>query len=176
MAGGTIRLATLTGLVGAMLATAGPAAAPAGTTTVGAFERSVLVEVNQVRRDRGLAPVTLSARLSRAALSHSTEMTRHGFFAHASRDGSPFWKRVKRFYPSKAYRYWAVGETLLWSSGELEAGRAVRMWMNSPPHRKVLLTPRWRELGLAAVRAQAAPGAFGGRDVTVLTADFGIRR
>jgi uncharacterized protein YkwD len=176
MVGEARRLATLTALAGVMLATSGPAAAPASTTATSAFERSVIVEVNKVRRHHGLAPVKLNSRLSRAAEDHSRAMLRHGFFAHASRDGSAFWKRIERFYPSKPYRYWAVGETLLWSSGELGASRAVRMWMNSPPHRKVLLTPRWREVGVAAVRASAAPGTFGGRDVTVLTADFGIRR
>lgn len=176
MAGKTTRLLTLTALVAAVLATAGPAAAPASTTATSAFERSVMAEVNKVRAARGLAPVRLNLRLSRAAEAHSSAMVRHGFFAHASRDGSAFWERIERFYPSKPYRYWAVGETLLWSSGELDAPRAVRMWMNSPPHRKVLLTPRWREIGVAGVRASAAPGTFGGHDVTVLTADFGIRR
>ncbi len=175
MAGGTRRLATFTALVGAMLLTAG-SAAPAGATTTRALERSVVAEVNEVRRSHGLAPVRLQPRLSKAAAAHSRAMARHGFFAHSSRDGTAFWKRIQRFYPSQPYSYWAVGETLLWSSGELDAARAVKMWMNSPPHRKVLLTPRWREIGVSAVRVSGAPGAFGGHDVTIFTADFGVRR
>jgi uncharacterized protein YkwD len=47
--------------------------------------------------------------------------------------------------------------------------------MDSPPHRKNLLTPGWREVGLGAVRALGAPGVYRGLDVTILTADFGVR-
>jgi uncharacterized protein YkwD len=49
------------------------------------------------------------------------------------------------------------------------------MWLQSAPHRKNLLTSRWREVGLAALHTSAAPGSYGGRPVTVLTADFGVR-
>jgi hypothetical protein len=38
-----------------------------------------------------------------------------------------------------------------------------------------MLNPRWREVGVAAVHRPAAPGFFGGRPATVITADFGRR-
>jgi uncharacterized protein YkwD len=101
-------------------------------------------------------------------------MVRRGFFAHESADGSAFWQRVLRYYPRRSGA-WSVGENLLWSSPEVDPAGALRMWMNSPPHRKILLTARWREVGLSAVHAPSAPGVFGGRDVTVITADFGVR-
>ncbi len=47
--------------------------------------------------------------------------------------------------------------------------------MESPKHRENILTPRWREVGLSAVTVPAAPGVFGGRDVTIVTSDFGTR-
>jgi hypothetical protein len=50
------------------------------------------------------------------------------------------------------------------------------MWLNSPPHKKNLLTARWREVGLSAVHVLSAPGTFGSREVTIVTADFGVRR
>jgi uncharacterized protein YkwD len=50
------------------------------------------------------------------------------------------------------------------------------MWLNSPSHRRTLLTAEWREIGLGAVHVASAPGAYGGREVTILTADFGVRR
>jgi uncharacterized protein YkwD len=50
------------------------------------------------------------------------------------------------------------------------------MWLNSPEHRKILLTARWREIGLAAVHVTSASGTYGGREVTIVTADFGVRR
>jgi len=48
--------------------------------------------------------------------------------------------------------------------------------MASPPHRLNILTREYREVGVAAVHFDSAPGAFGGRPVTIVTADFGVRR
>jgi uncharacterized protein YkwD len=48
--------------------------------------------------------------------------------------------------------------------------------MASPGHRAVLLSPRWRQVGIGILVRDNAPGVFGGRSVTVLTADFGVRR
>jgi uncharacterized protein YkwD len=139
------------------------------------LEASLLVAINAVRADHGLRPLRANARLAAAAGAHTRAMVERGFFAHESRDGTPFWRRIRRFYAAAGYGYWSVGENLLWSSPDVDASEAVRMWMQSPPHRKNLLTSRWRELGLAAVHSSAAPGSFGGRPVTVLTADFGVR-
>ena len=47
--------------------------------------------------------------------------------------------------------------------------------MGSPGHRKNILQPRWREVGLSALTVPAAPGVFGGRDVVIITTDFGVR-
>ena len=57
----------------------------------------------------------------------------------------------------------------------MNAKRALRMWLNSPAHRRILMTPHWREIGISAVYAPAAPGVYGGRPVTIVTADFGVR-
>src|SRR5262249_61612581 len=38
-----------------------------------------------------------------------------------------------------------------------------------------ILTGRWREIGIAAIHADSAPGTFGGGPVTVITTDFGAR-
>lgn len=139
------------------------------------LEAALLVEINEVRAEHGLRPLRANARLATAAGAHSREMVARGFFAHASGDGTPFWRRIRHFYGAGGYGYWSVGENLLWSSPDVGAAAAVRMWLQSPPHRKNLLTTRWREVGLAALHASAAPGSYEGRPVTVLTADFGVR-
>jgi uncharacterized protein YkwD len=64
---------------------------------------------------------------------------------------------------------------MVWASPQLSAAQAITLWLNSPPHRRNLLAPGWREVGLGAVRAVEAPGVFRGLDVTILTADFGVR-
>ena len=47
----------------------------------------------------------------------------------------------------------------------IDASDALKVWMDSPGHRKNILAPGWREVGLSALTVAAAPGVFGGRDV-----------
>jgi uncharacterized protein YkwD len=164
----------------ALLSVGAAGASAAGTpvrtiASANQLESQVLGELNAVRRRHGLVPLRLSRPLSAAADAHSRAMGRFGFFSHDSRDGSEFWARVKRWYGPDGYRTWSVGENLLWSSGRLSAAAALKLWMSSPGHRKNILTARWREVGLSAVSVAAAPGVFGGRDVVIVTSDFGVR-
>ena len=149
-------------------------AAPQGGHTA-SLEAELLVEINEVRAEHGLRPLRANARLATAAGAHSREMVARGFFAHASSDGTPFWRRIRHFYGDGGYGYWSVGENLLWSSGGLTARAALDLWMESPGHRRNILTARWREIGVSAVNVSAAPGVFGGRDVVIVTTDFGVR-
>jgi uncharacterized protein YkwD len=159
----------------AALLTIALAVAPAALATT-PLERDVLADINTLRAQHHLVALTLNTQLASAARAHSQSMARDGYFRHESADGSAFWKRVRGFYGAASWRYWSVGENLLWSSSTLDAHRALRLWLGSPEHRENLLNPGWREVGVGAVYAHGAPGVFGGRDVTILTADFGVRR
>jgi uncharacterized protein YkwD len=140
-----------------------------------ALEAAVVARVNVIRRGRGLRPLRWNRRLAAAADSHSRDMARKGYFEHDSANGTAFWRRIERFYPSRGFRSWTVGENLLWASDTYGASFAVREWMESPPHRENLLSRDWREVGIGAVTVSSAPGAYGGRAVTIVTADFGAR-
>ena len=48
--------------------------------------------------------------------------------------------------------------------------------MHSPPHRENILDPSWREIGIAAIHFDTAPGEYRDGPVTIVTADFGARR
>jgi uncharacterized protein YkwD len=145
-------------------------------SAVRSLEQGVLTEVNALRRQHGLVPLRRSSGLAAAARQHSTEMANRGYFGHSSANGSSFHRRIARFYPRGGRHYWTVGENLLWSSPDVDAAGVLSSWLNSPEHRKNMLRGRWREIGLSAVHAASAPGAYGGREVTIVTADFGVRR
>lgn len=157
-------------------------AAPARSTApqrtgaaMAALESSVVARMNVVRRSHGLRPLRLNRRLRAAAVFHSKDMGRRGYFEHDSLVGTPFWRRIERFYPSRGFRSWTVGENLLWGSDTYDATFAVREWMASPPHRQNILSRDWREVGIGAVFFARAPGEYRGRPVTIVTADFGSR-
>ncbi len=160
----------------APVAAFGASSAPAApATSLSALESGVLAQINGFRSSHGLATLQLSAPLTLAARTHSQSMVVRGYFSHDSADGSQFWQRLRHFYPPVQGRLWSVGENLLWSAPDIDAPGALQLWLNSPPHRKILMDPNWRQIGLSAVHVASAPGAFGGQEVTVVTADFGVR-
>ena len=163
-------VASLTLAFGCLLAAplALPAPAGAGPAHMDGRERAMLRGINRERAHYGLGRLRASGRLARAADYHSWEMLDANFFAHESRDGSSFDRRVRRFAPLRT-----VGETLamIGGCGRGSARRVVRMWMNSPPHRAILLSSAFRRIGLAK-----RTGDLGGTRACVVTADFGSRR
>jgi uncharacterized protein YkwD len=139
------------------------------------IEGPLLASINRERRERGLKPLRLSPQLARAANSHARAMGRNGFFSHSSQDGSSATSRILRFYRVAGSGSWMVGETLLWRSPDVAPGEALAMWLGSAAHKKILMTPGFRDIGLGAVHVVNAPGTYGGRDVTIVVADFGVR-
>ena len=169
----------LLGALAAMVAAAflvvpAPASARSGAQLSG-LESGVLAQINFIRTQHGLVALRPSAELAEAALQHSDEMGADGYFQHRSADGSLFWKRIARYYPTDT-PYWSVGENLLWSSPGVGAAGALQLWMSSPEHRANILAARWREIGIAAIHVGRGPGTFGNLPVTIITTDFGVRR
>jgi uncharacterized protein YkwD len=131
--------------------------------------------INEARSTQKLRRLAVSRALVRAARQHALAMARLGFFSHSSADGSSSSSRITSFYPVSGAAGWAVGEVLLWGKQGMSAGRIVSTWLASAPHRAQVLNRRWRELGVAAVDVDNAPGVYGGRDVTIVVVDFGTR-
>jgi uncharacterized protein YkwD len=152
-----------------------PHRASSPSALLSSLEADIVSRINAQRGARGLRPLHVSRGLTKAADYHSHEMGLFGFFEHESRNGAAFWHRLERFYPP-GRGYWSVGENIFWESPDTSGPSAVHEWMNSPPHRENILTREWREVGVAAVHFPAAPGAYGGKPVTIVTADFGVRR
>ena len=162
-------------LVVAVAPSAG-SARPSGTQTRATrLQVALLAQINSFRAAHGLARLRVSGGLTAAANAHSTQMARLGFFSHNSANGQSFSRRIARSYSARGFRSWSVGENLVWGGPDIAAARAFQLWLASPPHRANLLNPSWREIGLGAVHSTSAPGVYGGRAATVVTADFGAR-
>jgi uncharacterized protein YkwD len=152
-------------------------ALPGAHAVPAALAGSVVQELNRVRAAHGLGPLRPSRGLSVSARRHSSQMGRRGFFDHDSADGTPFWRRIERFYGDEGFRGWAVGENIFWQSPRtLAALSVVRTWLGSPGHRANVLSRQWRDVGVGVVSMSSAPGVYGGAPVTIVTVDFGDRR
>jgi uncharacterized protein YkwD len=87
-------------------------AGAAGTVAVTrspSLEELLLRQINAVRATHGLGKLSASTALSRSAVAHSRAMATYGFFAHESRNGTPFSQRIKQYYVPRS-QGWTVGE------------------------------------------------------------------
>jgi uncharacterized protein YkwD len=139
--------------------------------------RTLVAAVNRARRAHGLRPLAYSGALANAATEHAKALATAGMFTHDwPTTGRLFSSWIRGFYPARGYRAWSAGENLLWASPGFSPTDAVQQWLDSPAHSRVLLTKSWRELGIGVVSAVAAPGTYGGGDVQIAAAEFGLRR
>ncbi len=151
-------------LVAVLVATLAAGATAAGASPrLNGFERKVIHELNAARAQHGLAPLRAHHGLSRAADRHSGDMLRADFFDHPSSDGTPFDRRVRRFADARM-----VGETLAALPRRRGgAATAVRLWLDSAPHRAIVLGAEFRRIGVAR-----RWGTLGSARKAVVTADF----
>jgi len=134
-----------------------------GASTASVTKARVLVLFNRQRAAHGLRPLATDVRLTRAADSHSADMLRRGYFAHNGPQGK--WNvRIRRYVDRTL-----VAEILSYGSGRFATpGGMVNAWMRSPKHRRIILMPGLRLVGLGI-----ATGTYRGQSrVAMATADF----
>jgi uncharacterized protein YkwD len=143
-----------------------PGGAQAKSARLDRTERKVVRLVNRIRARHGLRRLRASRALARAASDHTGDILRSDILSHCSSDGTPMATRVRRYTGAD----W-VGENIATIARTRSAARkVVRMWMASPGHRAVLLSPSGRRIGVGR-RA----GRLGGAKRAVFTADLASR-
>jgi uncharacterized protein YkwD len=123
--------------------------------------RTLLTAINSARAAAGLPALRASAPLTNAASWQSQVLAGAGYLDHTSPDGSTLIDRLTRV----RWHGSAAGENLAVASRPSEA---MAMWLASAGHRANLLSPSFRTVGLGFAR-----GAWNGRDMLYVTADFG---
>jgi uncharacterized protein YkwD len=119
-------------------------------------EQEAVDQVNQLRAARGLAALHVSSSLRRSARRYAAEMLRRDHFGHL-----PHIEIASRF------RYAGEALAIHWNL-HAEPLKTVREWMASPPHRALLMSSRFRYMGLGIAR-----GRFGSRVATTEVAHLG---
>ncbi len=137
-----------------------------------AVERKVHELVNIERQKNGLMPLNWDNELSKIARKHSQDMLKNNFFAHINLNGQDPTERGKLagYYCHKDYgSYYTEGIAeniaydwtygMIWYTDGVETSRewrssdeiaenAVNGWMNSPGHRKNILTSTYDKEGI----------------------------
>ena len=112
----------------------------------------VLELINLERAESGRTPLLGDSRLQRAASNYACSMIEGDFFDHFDpASQGPADRAYEAGYPVLR-----VGENL--AAGQETPADAVRTWMESPPHRKVLLG-YWKHVGVG-VRSGGRYGTY----------------
>lgn len=123
---------------------------------------SLLWYINEARWLHGLSPLTYNYELSIAAQMHSEDMAGNPDIMHDGSDGSMPAERQRRY----GYGGFYGGEAVAW--GWDNAVPVVEFWVNSPPHRVLLLDPDIREVGVGYFADGRSP------NIWYWTAEFGV--
>jgi uncharacterized protein YkwD len=139
------------GKSGLMIVVAQPYAVPPQQDAA-TMSQVVLALTNQARaqartcgpqRFPAAPPLSLAPALTAAARAHSRDMIARDFFGHTGSDGSNPGERASR----AGYRWSMVGENI--ASGVRSARQAVAGWLASPEHCANIMTPGFRQMGVA---------------------------
>ncbi len=146
--------------VGALLLAAAFGAAPAAAQgcagagsqklSMGQANRAVFCLVNQQRARHGLPPLRSNGRLAKVARVHAKDIVRYQFIGHDSPAHGSLLQRVKRSGYGRNRRL-TFGEILGAGRGRWSTPRSiVREWMKRQIHRKAILYPAFRAMGVGA--------------------------
>ncbi|MDA1292324.1 MAG: CAP domain-containing protein [bacterium] len=125
--------------------------------TVLANKNAVLKLINEERAYAGLPALTYNRSLEHSAQLHAQDMMYQDYFSHTSLDGREPEDRIRavgyldiRFEDCNCRGYKAtVGENI--AKGQTTVKQVVHEWMESPGHRKNILSGNYKEMGVGII-------------------------
>lgn len=129
------------------LASAGTYLFLQSTLTGASISASVLVDLaNETRALYNKPLLTRSEVLDKAATLKGEDMVLKGYFSHDSPEGVTPW----HWFNKVGYTFLFAGENL--AVNFTQSANVNNAWLNSPKHRENLLSPDFREIGIATTK------------------------
>lgn len=119
---------------------------------------------NEKRANAGLPALTYNQALAQAAKEKGENMLANDYWAHVGPDGTQPWY----FFAKYNYKYRYAGENL--ARDFTSASSVVDAWMASQSHRENMLSPKYKDIGIAVVE-----GDLGGSNVTLVVEFLGTK-
>lgn len=126
---------------------------PMGIQEKSTFDKELMLKlVNSARTkgcncgDKYFSPVPALAwneQLEKAAIAHTKDMSQKKFFSHTGADGSTVATRMEK----AGYKWISFGENI--GLGYQSEQEAVEAWLKSPGHCKNMMSPKFKEIGVA---------------------------
>ena len=134
---------------------------PTSSEGITDYSPSLVDLTNQTRINFGLPSLAMSDKLQAAAQLKLADMFEQDYFDHVS----PWGKSPWHFLEEVGYPYAKAGENLAMDYVDLT--EAHDAWMQSPSHRKLILSPEYQEIGIAYQK-----GKIDGKDSILVVALF----
>ena len=141
-----------------------------------AIDRATACLIDRERSAAHVGALRANPSLQRVAAKQSREMVLGDYFGDDSRSGeTPLQRIVATRYLREAAQV-STAQNIGWGTdAQATPAAMVAAWMNSPPHREILLTEEFRDVGVGV--SPAAPAALAaGRPGATYTVEFGARR
>lgn len=107
---------------------------------------ALLDDLNAARRDQGAVALMLNSQLSEAAAIQAQYNADAGSLNHEDANGETAAERIE----AQGYEWRSVGENLLYR-WDLDGHQVFRQWQASEGHNRVMMDPKFTEIGLAYV-------------------------
>jgi uncharacterized protein YkwD len=139
----------------AVIASVGAAASPtpaAAALNVESAESYVARLINADRARHGLRAVRLDSRLMVIAGRRSADMAQRGYFSHTQPDGRTVFDMIS----AARIRWYSAGEIIAWNNWpqlDASARTANRGWLNSPGHRRLIMSRDYNYMGVGLALA-----------------------
>ena len=121
--------------------------APAPSTTVSTKDCVTLV--NKERAARGIAPVTVDARLTDAAQKHSAYQASINKMTHTGKGYTNAGQRIT----AAGYSWSTWAENI--AAGQRDCTQAMSAWMNSSGHRANILSSKMKNIGMGVAKSSS---------------------
>jgi uncharacterized protein YkwD len=137
---------------------------------------ATLCLIERERQAYHLGLLRANASLQRIAANQAKNMVVGDYFGDNTPAGGTPWQRITAsLYASGAHGL-AAAQNIGWGTQELATPAGmVNMWMLSPPHREIMLTGAYRDIGVGV--APAAPSSLTeGQPGATYTVEFAARK
>lgn len=141
------------------------------------IDAATLCLTNQIRAAHGLRPLHRNGALASIATGQARDMVDGNYFGDQSLTGQTPYARVRASsYPLVRGRVRLLtAQNIGWGTGPNATPTGiVQAWMASPPHRAIILTAAYRDVGVGV--APSVPAQFAGDFVGgTYAVEFGAR-
>gem|GEM_PF-5505252 len=129
-------------------------------------EMEMLRQINMLRQDNGLPPLSLSKPLGVAAELKASDMATRNYFGHVSPDGQD----PRELLDSVGYTpFTSTAENI--AAGHADASTTFQQWLNSPDHLHAMLGEAYTAIGIG--RAHNPDSEYGWYWVTEFGGEVG---